>query len=281
MRTETIGTRLRRLRTERGLTQRELAAGACTRAHVATVEAGRASPSAELLGHFAAVLGLTAAELLTGPASRSGSLAEAWLTGSEPPETTSFWGACCAAQRLPAAEAARAFAAAATLPDADAVYATARRIGCLTEAGEPEYAAHLGEAALLALPEHPDPEHTGWLCAALQEPYHALDQHERALELRQRALALLHSGPPPETAARMLIAHGSPDRALALLVRWPLERLLTAQPRLSPAASLAAEGAALAAAGRYDDAMTAFEAAYAELLRPSRPLPSDPLNGTR
>lgn len=61
-----IGTRLRRLRIARGLTQKELAAPKYTHAYVSTIEAGRRRPSKEALEHFAAKLGLEVEELLTG-----------------------------------------------------------------------------------------------------------------------------------------------------------------------------------------------------------------------
>jgi tetratricopeptide (TPR) repeat protein len=63
-----IGTRLRRLRTARGLTQRELGEPRYTHAYVSTIEAGRRRPSREALEHFAAKLGVGADELLTGRA---------------------------------------------------------------------------------------------------------------------------------------------------------------------------------------------------------------------
>ena len=65
---ETIGTRLRRLRVDRGLTQRELGGARYTHAYVSTIEAGRRRPSREAIEHFAAVLGVRAEELETGRA---------------------------------------------------------------------------------------------------------------------------------------------------------------------------------------------------------------------
>lgn len=61
-----LGKRLRRLRTERGLTQKELADPVYTHAYVSTIEAGRRQPSPAALEHFAAKLGVPASELLTG-----------------------------------------------------------------------------------------------------------------------------------------------------------------------------------------------------------------------
>jgi len=61
-----IGTRMRRLRHARGLTQRELAAPKYTHAYVSTIEAGRRQPSRDALEHFAARLGVDVDELVTG-----------------------------------------------------------------------------------------------------------------------------------------------------------------------------------------------------------------------
>src|SRR6266542_2290122 len=61
-----IGTRLRRLRLARALTQRELAEPKYTHAYVSTIEAGRRNPSREALEHFAGKLGVDVDELLTG-----------------------------------------------------------------------------------------------------------------------------------------------------------------------------------------------------------------------
>src|SRR6187455_3230798 len=61
-----IGTRLRKLRTERGLTQRELGAPRYTHAYVSTIEAGRRHPSRTALEHFAERLGVGVDELETG-----------------------------------------------------------------------------------------------------------------------------------------------------------------------------------------------------------------------
>ncbi|HEX9124020.1 MAG TPA: tetratricopeptide repeat protein [Actinomycetota bacterium] len=61
-----IGTRLRRLRTERGLTQRQLASPRYTHAYVSTIEAGRRRPSREAVSYFAEKLGVAPLELETG-----------------------------------------------------------------------------------------------------------------------------------------------------------------------------------------------------------------------
>jgi tetratricopeptide (TPR) repeat protein len=63
-----IGTRLRKLRIARGLTQRQLGEPRYTHAYVSTIEAGRRRPSREAVEHFAAKLGVGVEELETGRA---------------------------------------------------------------------------------------------------------------------------------------------------------------------------------------------------------------------
>ncbi|WET80573.1 helix-turn-helix transcriptional regulator [Amycolatopsis sp. QT-25] len=61
---EEVGGRLRRLRAERGLTQRELAEPHYTAAYVSSVETGARTPSGDALRHFAARLGVDTGEVL-------------------------------------------------------------------------------------------------------------------------------------------------------------------------------------------------------------------------
>jgi len=61
-----FGQRLKQLRIQRGQTQRQLAEPVYTDAYVSAVEAGRRTPSAEALHHFAQKLEVGEEELLTG-----------------------------------------------------------------------------------------------------------------------------------------------------------------------------------------------------------------------
>jgi tetratricopeptide (TPR) repeat protein len=63
---ETLGGRLLRLRTEKGLTQKEVAEPEYTASYISTIEAGRRKPSMEAVEHFARRLGLEPKEILTG-----------------------------------------------------------------------------------------------------------------------------------------------------------------------------------------------------------------------
>lgn len=61
-----IGTRLRRIRSAKGMTQRELAEPEYTHAYVSVVESGRRRPSREAIAYFASKLGVEVEELETG-----------------------------------------------------------------------------------------------------------------------------------------------------------------------------------------------------------------------
>lgn len=63
---EVIGRRVQQLRTERGLTQRQLAEPAYTPAYISTLESGRVRPSEPALRHIADRLGVAFEELATG-----------------------------------------------------------------------------------------------------------------------------------------------------------------------------------------------------------------------
>src|SRR5918911_1590692 len=63
---ETIGQRLKRLRLERGLSQRELASPGVSYAYISRIEAGSRQPSVKALRMLARKLGVTAEYLETG-----------------------------------------------------------------------------------------------------------------------------------------------------------------------------------------------------------------------
>jgi len=63
---ETIGERLKRLRLERGLSQRELAAPGVSYAYISRIEAGTRQPSVKALRRLAAKLVVSADYLETG-----------------------------------------------------------------------------------------------------------------------------------------------------------------------------------------------------------------------
>src|SRR5204863_3154382 len=63
---ETIGQRLKRLRLDRGLSQRELAAPGVSYAYISRIEAGTRQPSVKALRRLASKLGVSAEYLETG-----------------------------------------------------------------------------------------------------------------------------------------------------------------------------------------------------------------------
>src|SRR3989441_12728173 len=64
--TEPIGARLRRLRVERGLSQRELSSPGVSYAYISRIEAGARTPSVKALRMLAAKLGVSVEYLETG-----------------------------------------------------------------------------------------------------------------------------------------------------------------------------------------------------------------------
>ena len=64
--TESVGERLKRLRVERGLSQRQLSAPGISYAYISRIEAGARRPSVKALRMLAVKLGVTAQYLETG-----------------------------------------------------------------------------------------------------------------------------------------------------------------------------------------------------------------------
>ncbi|RSN28235.1 transcriptional regulator [Amycolatopsis sp. WAC 04169] len=182
---EEVGGRLRRLRAERGLTQRELAEPHYTAAYVSSVETGARTPSGDAVRHFATRLGVdtgellgvtsprddvrldldiaaTAADFLAGSGSaakmrrlarlaeksgrdRQAGLAWLWLARFARDDT------------LPRLVAAAETALAADIPSYRGL-AAALRANVLVGRGEPHHAMHLLRTALDAsLERHPHP----------------------------------------------------------------------------------------------------------------------------
>ena len=80
---ETIGQRLKRLRLEKGLSQRELAAPGVSYAYISRIEAGTRQPSVKALRKLAAKLGVTADFLETGSSLDSADARELRLSDLE------------------------------------------------------------------------------------------------------------------------------------------------------------------------------------------------------
>jgi transcriptional regulator with XRE-family HTH domain len=80
---ETIGQRLKRLRLERGLSQRELAAPGVSYAYISRIEAGTRQPSVKALRRLATKLGVSADYLETGSDLDPAAARELWLADLE------------------------------------------------------------------------------------------------------------------------------------------------------------------------------------------------------
>ncbi|HET7568078.1 MAG TPA: helix-turn-helix domain-containing protein [Gaiellaceae bacterium] len=80
---ETVGERLKRLRLERGLSQRELASPGVSYAYISRIEAGTRQPSVKALRRLASKLGVSAAYLETGSQLDSEATRELKLTDLE------------------------------------------------------------------------------------------------------------------------------------------------------------------------------------------------------
>src|SRR5438876_10923324 len=80
---ETVGQRLRRLRQERGLSQRELACPGVTYAYISRIEAGARRPSVKALRKLARRLGVAAEYLETGSEVRDADRRELLVSQAE------------------------------------------------------------------------------------------------------------------------------------------------------------------------------------------------------
>src|SRR5438105_15712537 len=82
--TEPIGPRLRRLRLERGLSQRELSGPGVSYAYVSRIEAGQRDPSLKALRILARKLGVSLENLETGAGVSEAQERELRLADAEP-----------------------------------------------------------------------------------------------------------------------------------------------------------------------------------------------------
>lgn len=241
-----VGRRVQRLRTERGLTQRQLAEPAYTPAYISTLEAGRVRPSEAAVRHLADRLGVTYEELATGRPAHLASglrlrLVEAQrtlATGAAEDAADAYAGLLAEAVRhelhderaaamlglghcaletgdLPAArkhfESAERLLADTPLPRrAPAV--RGRAVAHLL-AGELRYACYLLESAIDELNTSglQDPGALLLLYTAAIAPYMDMGAHARAAQAGELALALAPQVSDPELVAGL---HRSVARTL-------------------------------------------------------------------
>ncbi|MFE8944249.1 helix-turn-helix domain-containing protein [Streptomyces sp. NPDC007856] len=241
-----IGRRVQQLRTERGLTQRQLAEPAYTPAYISTVEAGRVRPSDEALRHIAGRLGVEYEELAVGRPAHlatdlrlrlteaqrvladgraeeaagqyAGLLAEAETHGLGCERTTALLGLGESALETGELAQAREFFERAEAHLADEslpvrVPAVRGRAVAHYLAGELRYAVYLLESTLDELNRgglH-DPDALLLLYASVIGPYMDMGAHARAAQAAEVALALAPQAGDPALIARM---HRSVARTL-------------------------------------------------------------------
>ncbi len=196
---ETVGQRLRRLRHERGLSQRQLASPGVSYAYISRIEAGARRPSVKALRQLAPKLGVSVEYLETGRDlserdQRELRLAEAELTlrlEQDSPEAEREFAALLAeAEAIGDTEvAARARAALGELADRRGDFATA--------IAELEQARATGVLSPLS---HAD------LYATLGRAYSASGQPRRAVELLEDCLSLVQAQAPEDVSAEVRFA---------------------------------------------------------------------------
>ncbi|WEH16638.1 helix-turn-helix transcriptional regulator [Streptomyces sp. VNUA24] len=235
---EVIGRRVQQLRTEQGLTQRQLAEPAYTPAYISTLEAGRVRASEPALRHIAERLGVDYEELATGRPVGFATELRLRLTGAQ---RTLAGGATEAAAEEFAAVLAEAEEHALVAEHADALLGLgecALETGdlesarlrfeqveqCLGDAplparvpalrgratahylaGELRYSCYLYESTLDELNRNGlhDPDALLLLYTGVIAPYMDMGAHARAAQAAELALALAPRSGDPALVARM------------------------------------------------------------------------------
>jgi tetratricopeptide (TPR) repeat protein len=189
---ETIGQRIRRLRLEKGLSQRELSGPGVSYAYISRLEGGTRKPSLKAIRHLARRLGVSQDYIETGDpipalAKLELQLSDAELLlrlGNEPERAETMFADVLAEAKEPEpALAARARAGLGLL--------AAQRGGNDQAIKHLEHATRSG---YLPVKVRPDIYH------ALGAAYMATDATERAVELWESALDRLRAEDPPDTA---------------------------------------------------------------------------------
>jgi tetratricopeptide (TPR) repeat protein len=196
--TETIGQRLRRLRLERQLSQRELSAPGVSYAYISRIEAGTRQPSVKALRKLAAKLGVSADYLETGMDVRDIDLRELRLADAE------------LALRLAEDSQAVVGQLRELLDEAinagDLASATRARIGlglAAAEQGRPTEAVELLEEVLatgVVPSSRPD------VYTTLGRSYAAAGMAQRAVDLFEQCLEDLERDTPDDIASRVRFA---------------------------------------------------------------------------
>jgi transcriptional regulator with XRE-family HTH domain len=178
---ETIGMRLRRLRLEKGFSQRELAAPGVSYAYISRIEAGTRQPSVKALRRLAAKLGVTADYLETGSELARGEHLELKLADLELSIRLGEGEGAAPALEVLAGEALAA-------GDRESAVRAQVALASLAQAkGDHRECARRLEAAL-ADEDAPSPAERHDLYTELGRAYAASGRPERAVELFERCL---------------------------------------------------------------------------------------------
>jgi transcriptional regulator with XRE-family HTH domain len=195
----TLGAEVRRLRVAGGLTQRELAEPAYSRAFVAAIESGARIPSEEALAHIAARLGVAADDLRHG---RPGGIAEVLAARlAEARRRLSHGESEAAAAEF---DAVRAEAAAYQLPEIVG-WAEYYLGDVLLHRGEVTAATEAYRAVAAAAPEGAVKLRAA-VTARLGYSWFALGETQRALVLLEGQLRTLRAAPHQCPDAQMRVA---------------------------------------------------------------------------
>lgn len=297
---ETVGAGIRRLRTARGLTQRDLAQPEYSRTLLAAVEAGIRSPTDDLLRHVAGRLGVPLEDLRWGRPpgiadELAGELGDARraLARGEVDAAEAVFGrvraaalryglpdlACWAGYQAGEARLQRGDMVAAiaafdelrpSLPQVAAApraAVVARRAYCQFATGDAAGAVSALEEALVGARQAGSADAQVRLSSALMYAYLALDWRDRARQVEALARPLLAEVGVPEWVAQFLVVAGQLRRGEAELPE--AERMFTDAGALyeqlgltrEVALSRWAHGYVLRRVGDLDGAAAAFDAA--------------------
>lgn len=286
---ETIGERLRRLRVERGMSQRQLATPGASYAYISRVEAGTRRPSVRTIRMLARRLGVAPEYLETGEEVNAQDDRELRLNDAELALRLGEHSAVAKARLLAIVAEAEAAGDRATASRACAVLGmSALSLGNYLDAVDfLEKAVADESVSPLSQPE---------AYAALARAYVSCGATLRAIDLLQHCLAAADEATPPQTAASVRFAiylsyalsdYGELDRAREILemavqraeglddpytqvrVNWSHARLLAAERRPKPALASLRRAIAILEATEDERQLGRAHLLYAEILTSS------------
>jgi transcriptional regulator with XRE-family HTH domain len=197
---ETIGARLKRLRLQRGFSQRDLSSPGVSYAYISRIEAGARTPSVKALRKLSQKLGVSVEYLETGRDIREVDDRELRLADAELELrlTDDFTSAEQKLERI-LAEANAAGDAASAIRARIALGLAAAQRGSHLEAVERLESATTDDAA-------PPPQHRPDVYTTLGQAYAALGAPERAVRLFENCLERVSDAVPEDAAAQIRYA---------------------------------------------------------------------------